>query len=513
MGFDRRESARRYTPRDGDTLQRIAERETADGNPLTWQELARFNWGTDDPGEVDARLRDELGCRRRDADNRYVVSTDDVPRGELLIPVRYERPGLAIEQTHTLRVRRKRCPEQFLGCCSLPGVTFAFDGSFVRPAVVEHLRALETLARAHPEARVMIFGHTDAVGDDMYNKKLSERRAWSVYAFVVNDADAWEALYNHEDEAWGVPVLQEILADLGHRPGLADGDWGPETRAAARAFLGLPDDAPVENDAAFRRRLFAAYMASKHDIDLPPERFMPPRYMGCGEYNPLEATDEAHARNRRVTFFLFEPSRLPTLPCAYADLGPCGRQMVTIARRHHAPFRCSFYDSLAARCASEDRPRDTIRVRLFDTLARPIRYASYRVRCGDAPAVVRAADGDAIAEFEVGESPESCTVEWGFPDPRTPLEAVADFPYSRTIYLHAKGSVAEEAVKRRLHNLGYAVALDRPLREQCEVLQAFQRREMEGGATGELDAATVARIAEVHDRCDPAACAASPQPA
>ena len=40
-------------------------------------EIARFNFGTDDPFEVDAFLRDELGCRERGEDNHFVIAADD----------------------------------------------------------------------------------------------------------------------------------------------------------------------------------------------------------------------------------------------------------------------------------------------------------------------------------------------------------------------------------------------------------------------------------------------------
>lgn len=65
MGFEKTESAKLYTAIDGDTLQAIAERETAAGNPITWQELAKYNWGTDDPATINELLRDELGARKR----------------------------------------------------------------------------------------------------------------------------------------------------------------------------------------------------------------------------------------------------------------------------------------------------------------------------------------------------------------------------------------------------------------------------------------------------------------
>ncbi|MCA9541200.1 MAG: LysM peptidoglycan-binding domain-containing protein, partial [Myxococcales bacterium] len=72
MGFDDRKKARTYAPRDGDTLESIAERETAAGNPITASELARFNFGTSDARVVDQILRDRFGAYRRGPDKRYV---------------------------------------------------------------------------------------------------------------------------------------------------------------------------------------------------------------------------------------------------------------------------------------------------------------------------------------------------------------------------------------------------------------------------------------------------------
>jgi hypothetical protein len=189
---------------------------------------------------------------------------------------------------------------------------------------------------------------------------LSERRAWSVHAFVTNDPDAWEVLYNHPDEDWGLAVIQEILADLGYEPGEPDGDMGPLTRAAMRAFLGLAEGEPVENNAAFRKQLFGAYMSGRHDIDLPPERFVEPGYMGCGEFNPAVDEGGAREKNRRVTFFFVHPDRVPKLPCAFADVGPCKKQMVSLASRHTPTFRCSFFDSFASRCTGAGTTRDII---------------------------------------------------------------------------------------------------------------------------------------------------------
>ena len=360
MAFKSWQGSRAYRPSDGDTLAVIADREAAAGNPITAEDIARFNWGTEDPEEIQTLMRDELGARARDGDKGYMLSGDDSPRSELRIPEVFEQRGFSLEQTHQVRVARKDCPEQFLDCCSLPAITFDFDSSFVKPAVVDHLGAIETLVQSYPDARLMVFGHTDAVGDEMYNKKLSERRAWAVYAFILNDPDAWETLYNHPDEEWGLPVVQEILADLGHYDGATDGDMGPLTRAAMRDFLGLGENASVSNDAAFRRELFAAYMGGKHDIEIEAERFMEPGFMGCGEFNLLEPTDSAEQKNRRVTFYAFNKDRLPNLPCAFADCGPCKNQMVSLENRHQEGFSCSFYDSWAKLCPCEGETRDIV---------------------------------------------------------------------------------------------------------------------------------------------------------
>ena len=158
MGFDSRTSAKTYRAEDGDTLKTIAERETAEGNQLTWQELALFNWGTDDEEEIEEFLRDELGAHKRDESNKFVISPDDEGPGELRIPLRFRKEGLSLDHIHVVRVRTKTSPPQFLDCCAIPGVTFEFDKSFIRPEVVDHIGDVEAVLAKHPDAKIMIFG-------------------------------------------------------------------------------------------------------------------------------------------------------------------------------------------------------------------------------------------------------------------------------------------------------------------------------------------------------------------
>ena len=125
MGFDNRSKARKYEPQEGDTLAKIAERETAAGNRLTWQEIAKFNWGTDDPEVIDEFMRDQMGCYKRGEDKRFVFSANIVSEEALLIPRAFRRSGLRLEAVHTLRARRHtEPPDQFKACCMVTGPTF-----------------------------------------------------------------------------------------------------------------------------------------------------------------------------------------------------------------------------------------------------------------------------------------------------------------------------------------------------------------------------------------------------
>jgi len=372
VGFDSRDTATKYTPQDGDTLEEIAERETANGNPLTAAEIALFNWGTDDPEVIDEHLRDELDCYRRGEDNRFLISSDSEPRSDLLLPQRFEESGLPINQTHTIRVRKlHEPPPQFEACARVRGIFFETAKSFIRPSVVGDLKRVEEALTRHPDAKALIFGHTDKVGGEEDNKDLSERRALSTFAFITDDADTWEELYNQED--WGTRAIQEILKDFGppYDPGPVDGIYGPQTRRAVSQYqtdrgLGVDGIAgPIT-----RKEMFTEYMTSKHDVKLAPDSFMDPKHVGCGELNPLEETEGPSESNRRVMFYLFNEGRLPAIPCREGDLSACQRQATEPLPRYRENFRCSFYDSISHRCPWE-KPVPTVPLKIIDFFGRP----------------------------------------------------------------------------------------------------------------------------------------------
>ena len=341
----------------GQTLESVAQ-----SAGLTWQELARFNWDTIVPEEINEHLRDDVGCTQRTADDQnYVFSDSDQP-GIIYVPQDWSETGLATEQTHTVRVRKLEYEPAMLECVCIPGITFEFDKSFLRPSVVDHMAPVDDALRRHPDAKLIVWGHTDRVGNDQYNKDLSDRRAKSTYAFITDQPDVWEELYNEEN--WGLKTVQTVLQDQGHDPGAIDGVMGPDTQRAMRSFKGLPEGASVQNDAAFRSELFLAYMTGKHDVHVADDQFAPPKFMGCGEFNPFVEPNEAELANRapgnepnrRVVLYLFKrPPR--NVPCQIHGMSPCRTEIDKPGQRNdrspNPAFRCAFYDGIARDCRCE----------------------------------------------------------------------------------------------------------------------------------------------------------------
>lgn len=64
------------------------------------------------------------------------------------------------------------------------GVNFAFDSSELTAEAKKNLDAVAEIFIEFPDTELMIEGHTDSVGDENYNMKLSKRRADAVVAYI-----------------------------------------------------------------------------------------------------------------------------------------------------------------------------------------------------------------------------------------------------------------------------------------------------------------------------------------
>ena len=63
-------------------------------------------------------------------------------------------------------------------------VLFDFDKADLKPEALESLKSLATIVK-QKATKVEIFGHTDSKGSEVYNQKLSEKRALSVKVWLL----------------------------------------------------------------------------------------------------------------------------------------------------------------------------------------------------------------------------------------------------------------------------------------------------------------------------------------
>jgi outer membrane protein OmpA-like peptidoglycan-associated protein len=207
-------------------------------------------------------------------------------------------------------------------------VHFWFDKAFVEPCMKEVLTRAAEYAEEHPDEKLLIVGHCDKTGSDVYNQSLSERRARAVYACLSfgrspATADAeWNELRRSPPpsgvrDSWGAREYQFMLQDLGFYPGNIDGQHGPQTSAGVRRFQaarGLPATGFV--DEGTWRALIAAYLSDGLPT-LPESRFLPNcdgeilKWLGCGEEDPVRNTEDAWRPNRRVELLFVRADRLP----------------------------------------------------------------------------------------------------------------------------------------------------------------------------------------------------------
>jgi OOP family OmpA-OmpF porin len=69
----------------------------------------------------------------------------------------------------------------------LTGNHFAFNSATLTPGAIAELSDTLSSLQNDPELRIRIDGHTDSVGSDAYNLRLSERRADSVKRYLVSE--------------------------------------------------------------------------------------------------------------------------------------------------------------------------------------------------------------------------------------------------------------------------------------------------------------------------------------
>lgn len=65
------------------------------------------------------------------------------------------------------------------------GLMFDFDSERIRPEAAQNLKNLASSLGKYPDTELLIVGHTDSVGADSYNQRLSEARAHATASYLV----------------------------------------------------------------------------------------------------------------------------------------------------------------------------------------------------------------------------------------------------------------------------------------------------------------------------------------
>lgn len=88
----------------------------------------------------------------------------------------------ALEASEAAAVRR----EGDLLAITLKGdVTFDFNSVTVRPGLYNEIDRIAQIMVKYPQTQILVAGHTDSVGSESYNQRLSERRAGAVKNLLV----------------------------------------------------------------------------------------------------------------------------------------------------------------------------------------------------------------------------------------------------------------------------------------------------------------------------------------
>jgi outer membrane protein OmpA-like peptidoglycan-associated protein/predicted TIM-barrel fold metal-dependent hydrolase len=375
------EEKRVHTLKKDDTLESIAETERGEGNDITFEAIAEFNWGQGARSiKVSNQfMRDKFGCCDYEPQGLFLKYSETEGTHNLLIPKRVERKGLAIDQVHEVRVSLVETPPQFHACAGIPNITFERLKSFIRPNAASYIKKLKEVVKAHPGAKLMIFGHTDAEGSEDENKHLSERRAKSAYSLLTRNPDYWLEIKEYGRhghpvlEGWGFHPAQIMLNFLNPKACLdltKDLDERTIKEVEKHGLTGYRDSnfgRQIPEDSL--RVIIQKYMDKLMDgLTLTESDFVNLKHVGCSTFNPIMDNDNAADDNRRVTFFLFDQLRIPSFPCSGTDMEPCRKQSAQYRMtprttgRSNDSFSCSFYDSIASDCEPEVTPFDVIAI-------------------------------------------------------------------------------------------------------------------------------------------------------
>jgi len=81
----------------------------------------------------------------------------------------------------------QRTAENTLNLNMPSNITFAFDSATLTPQAQSALNSVASVLNQYSDSTINVTGHTDDIGSDSYNHRLSEQRAGSVAGYLISN--------------------------------------------------------------------------------------------------------------------------------------------------------------------------------------------------------------------------------------------------------------------------------------------------------------------------------------
>lgn len=117
-------------------------------------------------------------------------------------------------------------------------ITFDFNSAALTPEARQILARQAAWIRQFPEVRFRVYGHTDLVGSDAYNKRLGRRRAEAVVAFfatqgisrtrleaLVSFGEEQPVIYSQQPERQNRRTVTEVSGFVRNHPTVLNGKY------------------------------------------------------------------------------------------------------------------------------------------------------------------------------------------------------------------------------------------------------------------------------------------------
>lgn len=128
-------------------------------------------------------------------------------------------------------------------------VNFAFNSARLDPSAIASLRKQASWIKHFPEVRFRVYGHTDLVGGNAFNKRLGLRRARAVVSFLSSQGISRSRL--------------EAVASFGEtQPLVASAGREPRNRRTVTEVSGFVKNNPLVLNGKYAKIIFRDYVLS-----------------------------------------------------------------------------------------------------------------------------------------------------------------------------------------------------------------------------------------------------------